>query len=68
GSGRRHPGRRIPLRQDADEPVPGHAIRDQGGQLPADPRRFRARHPALDHRAAPRQAVWPVHPTRAPGR
>jgi hypothetical protein len=41
---RRDPGRRQPQRQDADLAVPGHAARHQGRQLPADPRRLRARH------------------------
>src|SRR3546814_6319280 len=43
GPGRRDPGGGVALRQDAHQPVPGHAVRHQGGQFPADPRRFRAR-------------------------
>jgi hypothetical protein len=45
--GRRDPGRRVALRQDPDQPVSGDAVRDQGGQLPADPGRFRARQAAV---------------------
>jgi regulator of PEP synthase PpsR (kinase-PPPase family) len=44
---RRDPGRRQPQRQDADLAVPGDAARHQGGQLPADPRRLRARPAAV---------------------
>jgi regulator of PEP synthase PpsR (kinase-PPPase family) len=43
GHCRRDPGGRQPQRQDAHQPVPGHAARHQGRQLPADPRRLRAR-------------------------
>ena len=46
-TGRRHPGRRQPQRQDADLAVPGDAARHQGRQLPADPRGLRARHAAV---------------------
>ena len=46
---RRHPGGRQPQRQDADVAVPGDAARHQGRQLPADPRRLRAR-PAAERR------------------
>ena len=45
-AGRRDPGRRQPQRQDADLALPGDAARHQGGQLPADPGRLRARQAA----------------------
>ena len=43
GGGRCHPGRRLPVRQDADQPLPRDAVRREGGQLPADPRGLRTR-------------------------
>ena len=45
--GRRDPGRRFTQRQDADQPLSRHAVRHQGRQLSADPRRFRAQRTAL---------------------
>jgi hypothetical protein len=60
GRGRRDPGRREPLRQDAHQPLPGHAVRHQGRQLPADPRRLRAQQAAVEL-PLPQQAVRPHH-------
>ena len=36
--GRRDPDRRIAQREDADQPIPGDAIRREGRELSADPR------------------------------
>ncbi len=47
GRGRRDPGGRVAQRQDADEPLPGDAVRREGGELSADPRGFRARQAAV---------------------
>jgi regulator of PEP synthase PpsR (kinase-PPPase family) len=58
---RRDPGGREPQRQDAHQPVPGHAVRPQGGQLPADPRRLRAQAAAARAGALPQEAVRPDH-------
>ena len=44
---RRHPGRRFALRQDADVPVPGDAVRHPRGQLSADSRGLQ-QHAAAD--------------------
>ena len=67
--GRRHPGRRVAQRQDADQPLPGAAVRRQGGELPADPRGFRA-HAAARRRCAPHkaQALRPDHRAGAAAR
>ena len=67
GQRRRHPGRRQPQRQDTDLAVPGHAARHQGGQLPADPGRLRARQAAAGAGHAQDQVLRPVDQPAAAG-
>ena len=54
-AGRRDPGRRVAQRQDADQPLPGAAVRHQGGELSADPGGLRA-HAAARGAARPQGA------------
>ena len=65
GQRRRDPGRRQPQRQDADLAVPGHAAWHQGGQLPADPRRLRARQAAAVAGAAQDASASACRSTRS---